>query len=125
MVQRSLYSFDLWSGEFDLLNIDSLGDCPACKLGRYEFLEGRQGSWVTSLCGRNAVQINVKSDAQISFMQLAERLRAIGDITFNEYMLRLRVDTYEINLFSNGRAIINGCNNPALGRALYAKYVGV
>ena len=126
MVQRRLYVFDLWSGMFHLMKIDK-GDvpCPACDLGQYEFLAKQEGSWVTSLCGRDAVQINTTQGLQIAFVDLADRLRSVGEVSFNDYMLRLRVDTYEINLFPDGRAIINGCGDLALGRTLYAKYIGV
>jgi adenylyltransferase/sulfurtransferase len=70
------------------------------------------------------VQINVRRDAQISFSQLADRLRSSGQVGYNDYMLRFRVDSYELNVFPDGRAIVKGCTEPALARTLYAKYVG-
>jgi hypothetical protein len=35
------------------------------------------------------------------------------------------VDGYELNLFPDGRAIMVGCTDPAMARALYARYIGL
>jgi hypothetical protein len=32
---------------------------------------------------------------------------------------------YEITLFKDGRAIIKGTDEPALARAIYARYIGL
>ena len=66
----------------------------------------------------------MRRKASVSLSQLAERMRAIGQVAFNDHMLRFRVDEYELNVFPDGRAIIKGCSDPALARTLYAKYVG-
>ena len=59
-----------------------------------------------------------------AFPQLAERLQAVGQVAFNDYMLRLGVNGYELNVFPDGRTIIKGCTDPALARTLYARYIG-
>ena len=128
-LHRGLLYLDVWTGSFEWLRVGK-GDvpCPACDLGHFEFLETRAGSRATTLCGRDAVQINVQRDgrrkAQVSFPLLAERLRAVGQVSFNDYMLRFRVDSYELTVFPDGRTIIKGCTDPALARTLYARYVG-
>ena len=124
-LHRRLIYFDAWAGSLERLEMGK-GEtpCPACDLGQYEFLEAEAGSWATTLCGRDAVQINVRRETTVAFPQLAERLRAVGQVSFNDYMLRLRVDDYELNLFPDGRSIIKGCTDPALARTLYAKYIG-
>jgi adenylyltransferase/sulfurtransferase len=121
-----LLCFDVWAGTLDRLSMGK-GDepCPACDQGRFEFLEAREGSWATSLCGRDAVQVNVRQDARVSLPGLARRLRASGQVSYNDYMLRFRVDGYELNVFPDGRAIIKGCTDPAVARTLYARYVGM
>jgi len=121
-----LSCFDVWAGTLDRFEV-AKGDepCTACDLGQYEYLDAQHGSWATSLCGRDAVQINVRRESQVSFSSLAERLQPTGQVAFNDYMLRFRVDGYELNLFPDGRAIIKGCTDPALARTLYARYVGL
>jgi adenylyltransferase/sulfurtransferase len=125
-LHRRLLYLDVWNGELERLTVGK-GDapCPTCDLGQFEFLEAQEGSWATSLCGRDAVQINVRRETQVSLPLLAERLRSVGQVAFNDYMLRFRVDTYELNVFPDGRTIIKGCTDPALARTLHAKYVGM
>ena len=40
------------------------------------------------------------------------------------FLLRLKVDAYELTVFPDGRAIIGGTSDVALARTVYAKYVG-
>jgi molybdopterin/thiamine biosynthesis adenylyltransferase len=125
-LRRKLLCFDVWSGTLNLLAIErDASGCEACGKGHYEFLESRQGSWATSLCGRDAVQINVRRETQVSFPALAGRLRSAGQVAHNDYMLRFRVDAYELNVFPDGRTIVKGCTDPALARTLYSKYIGL
>lgn len=123
---------DAWAGALERLELEKRGrSCPACDLGQFEFLEAREGSYLTSLCGREAVQINVRGKVKVSFPDLAERLNSVGQVTFNDYMLRFRVDSadsehsYELTVFPDGRTIIKGTTDEALARTLYAKYVGL
>jgi adenylyltransferase/sulfurtransferase len=56
--------------------------------------------------------------------ELARRLEGLGRVTRNLFLLRLKVDEYEITLFPDGRAIIQGTDDVAVARTAYAKYVG-
>ena len=125
-VSSRLISIDVWTGDFDRLQIgDSPSpECPACQ-GKYEFLEARFGARTTSLCGQNAVQVVVAGDMGPSFEELARRFRKIGEVSYNEFMLRFAVDGYEMLLFPDGRAIVKGTNDESLAKGLYAKYVGM
>jgi adenylyltransferase/sulfurtransferase len=67
----------------------------------------------------------VRRESQVSFPQLAERLRPAGQVTYNDYMLRFQVDSYELTVFPDGRTIVKGCTDPTLARTLYARYVGL
>jgi adenylyltransferase/sulfurtransferase len=132
-IQRKLLYVDAWTGELEHFAL-SKGDtpCPVCDLGHFEFLEAREGSWATSLCGRQAVQVNTRHNAgrekghetHLSFPQLAQRLRSAGQVSFNDHLLRFRVDSFELTVFPDGRAIVHGVTDPALARALYARYIG-
>ena len=121
-----LLCFDVWASTLDRFAVAKQEEpCPTCDLGQYEYLDARQGSWATSLCGRDAVQINVRRESQVSFPSLADRLRPTGQVAYNDHILRFRTDGYELNLFPDGRAIIKGCTDPALARTLYARFVGL
>jgi molybdopterin/thiamine biosynthesis adenylyltransferase len=120
-----LTQVDPWIGDWFQVEIQRDPECPACQLNQYEFLEARQGSFVTTLCGRDAIQISVRGDQQLSLPQLAERLVSSGAVQFNEYLLRCKVEGYELTVFPNGRAIISGTSDESVARSLYAKYIGL
>lgn len=123
--QSRLTQVDLWTNEWLQVQVDRDPDCPACGQNRYEFLEAREGSFVTSLCGRDAVQVSVRGDVQLSLPELAERLKNSGQVQLNPYMLRCQIEGYDIAVFPNGRAIIKGTTDETVARTVYAKYVGL
>jgi adenylyltransferase/sulfurtransferase len=63
--------------------------------------------------------------AALSLSDVARRLEPLGRVDVNDYLLRAFIDDYEITLFSDGRAIIKGTEDPDLAKSLYARYVGV
>jgi len=42
----------------------------------------------------------------------------------NDYLLQCRLESFELTIFRDGRAIIKGTEDPAVARSLYARYVG-
>jgi molybdopterin/thiamine biosynthesis adenylyltransferase len=97
--------------------------CPCCGLGRFEFLEA-EGRAATTLCG-NAVQVRALSSRRPDFAALAERLRGLGTVHVNDFLLRLRAPPYELTVFDDGRAIVKGTGDAALARSLVARWIGV
>jgi molybdopterin-synthase adenylyltransferase len=121
----ALHSADAWELSMDRLDLPPRDqDCPCCGLRRFEFLEGA-GRAATALCGRDAVQVRSLSSARPDLPALAERLRALGEVRANEYLLRLSVPPYELTVFDDGRAIVKGTGDAALARSLVARWVGV
>jgi molybdopterin-synthase adenylyltransferase len=100
-------------------------DCPCCKHKKFEWLEGQQGSQTTSLCGRNAVQISQRNASRLNFDEMARHLKEMGGtVSFNRFLLKFNVDSYEFTVFPDGRAIIKGTSDLDKARTLYAQYVG-
>ncbi len=120
-----LLSIDLWTQSFKRIKVAVADDCPACRRGSFDFLEGRETSWTTSLCGRNAVQITPPRDAALSLERLCESLASSGKVSFNGYLLRFLVKDYEMILFPDGRAIVKGTAQESEARNLYSKYLGM
>ena len=121
----SLLQFDLWQNSFAKLKLgERTADCPACALGRYDFLGARGGQLVTTLCGRNAVQITPAAAVQLDFAKLAEQLREAGEVSYNRHLLRFKSGEQEITVFADARSIIKGTDDPNLARSLYARYIG-
>ena len=125
-VSQSLKVIDLWSDQLRQIDMSGLReqvDCPACKRGEFPWLDGKEGSHTAVLCGRNAVQLTHIGTA-IDLDSLAQRLKGIRDVNRNPFLLRLRVDQYEITVFPDGRAIVGGTDDIPTAKTVYAKYVG-
>ena len=132
-VNRKLLNVDIWSNDisqFDVANTREDSDCPCCKGGRFDYLEGAAGSAASVLCGRDAVQLRPRAEsADIDFQALATRLEPHAEVMANEFLLRAQLTDgetpYEITLFPNGRAIIKGTQTPDVARGIYSKYIGI
>lgn len=122
IIQVDLWNFDIRS--IDLSSLKGRDSCPACGKGDFQFLRGAERQVATTLCGRNAVQVAPAGAQAVDFPALAQRLRAIGTVAFNDFLLSFQVDGYDITVFRDARSIIRGTSDPALARGLYARYVG-
>jgi adenylyltransferase/sulfurtransferase len=127
-INRRMLCFDVWENSYrqiEIANVRDEGDCPCCHLHRFEFLEGVGSSAATTLCGRDSVQISVRNGSALNLKELAQRLKAVGKVQINEFLLRLTVGQFEIAVFRDGRGIVRGTRDAQLARSLYARYVGV
>ncbi len=125
-ISHNLTVVELWDNHVRQVDVASLRDqvdCPTCKRGEFPWLEGREGSHTAVLCGRNAVQLT-HTGVNVSLDDLARQLEGVGQITRNQFLLRLKVDQYELTVFPDGRAIIGGTDDVATARTVYAKYIG-
>jgi adenylyltransferase/sulfurtransferase len=123
---RGLTWIDLWENTFDRIELPRQPDCPACGQRHFEYLDAPADAIGATLCGRNAVQVRpaATQGAALDLDALAERLRPVGEVATNGFLLRLRVDGYEVTLFPDARAIIKGTDDPTVARSVYARYVG-
>jgi len=127
-LSKGLLKIDLWRNEIKKLHTDDIlekSDCITCKQRQYEFLSKDKYSMTTSLCGRNAVQILHPNGSNLDLAKLAARLEHVGEVSFNSFLLRLKIDIYELTVFPDGRLIITGTNDAAVAKGLYAKYIGM
>ncbi|MCC7497474.1 MAG: ThiF family adenylyltransferase [Bryobacterales bacterium] len=116
-------TIDVWSGVIRQVEQPApQPGCPACDLGRFEYLEGERRAPI-SLCGRNAVQIHERS-RPLDLVRLESRLAAVGTVRANEFALRFIKPPYEMTVFADGRAIVKGTTDVAVARSLYAQYIG-
>ena len=127
---RGMTWVDLWENTFERFEVPRQDDCPTCARGEYAFLDADDAGTGTTLCGRNAVQVRAPGagesggQSRLDLAALAERLRPVGAVAHNEFLLRLRVDGYEMTVFPDARAIIKGTDDPAVARSVYARYIG-
>ena len=119
-----LLSVDLWGRRFQQVEVLRDEACPTCGRGQYDFLKTRETAWVTSLCGRDAVQITPARPAEIDLEQLARTLESAGEVSFNGFLLQAEIEGHELVIFPDGRVMIKGTTDEAVARSLYNKYVG-
>jgi hypothetical protein len=70
------------------------------------------------------VQIHAVTSRQLDLAELKARLEQLGRVRANELLLIFSVDTYELTIFPDGRAIVKGTHDPSVARSVYAKYIG-
>ncbi len=131
-VCRSLVTFDFWYNEIRHIKLDRNTrepGCPACKQGLREFLDGSRFTAAQVLCGRNAVQLHNPTGRTVDLERLAIRLRGVGQVTANPFLLRFEsmVDEgvpFTITVFRDGRGIVGGTEDPTVARRLFATWIG-
>lgn len=127
-LSKGLVKIDLWRNEMKRLHVEDIkenADCVTCKQQKYEFLSRDTYVTTTSLCGRNAVQISHPHGSKLDMARLAARLEKVGNVSFNSFLLRFKIDKYELTVFPDGRSIISGTNDASMAKGLYAKYIGM
>jgi molybdopterin/thiamine biosynthesis adenylyltransferase len=120
-----LLRVDAWDLAWNLFRVSRKEDCPCCVQRQFPYLEVAAASMASSLCGRNAIQISVTRPVRLDLKALAERLRAVGEVSVNPFLLKLAVDDHLLTVFPDGRAIIQGTTDETAARSLYARYVGI
>ena len=124
-LHNSLLQFDVWRNESRAINPGGpREDCETCTRRIFRTLDPVARDFAAVLCGRNAVQISPVSPTHLDFPALADRLRNVGEVKFNEYLLRFRTNDFELTVFQDARSIIKGTNEIATARSVYAKYIG-
>ena len=118
-----LLSCDVWKGRMQSVAPERHPDCRACVRRDFSYLEGAAQPHITQ-CGRDSVQIHERS-RNLDLQALLERLApTLSGVRQNGFLLRFRVDPYEMTVFRDGRAVVKGTTDPAIARSLYAKYIG-
>lgn len=124
-LHNSLMQFDVWENDWRKIKLGKPNaDCPTCGLRKFETLNAENSGFEAVLCGRNAVQISPSNESRIDLRLLAEKLKNVGEIKQNEYLVRLNIGEYEITIFRDARAIIRGTDDVSTARSIYARFVG-
>jgi molybdopterin-synthase adenylyltransferase len=120
-----LLSYDVWKNSHREITPRVDPQCPSCQQRHFVYLEGDGLSRAARLCGRNSVQIRQPEDHALDLAALRSRLELVGSVRANDFLLRCRLDPYEITVFADGRAIVKGTDDPAVARRIYTQYVGL
>jgi molybdopterin/thiamine biosynthesis adenylyltransferase len=124
-VNRRIVTIDVWDNRREAVDLPPPHpDCPCCGRHEFPFLDGSLGADVTTLCGRNSVQIRRREGTRIDLDDLARRLGPLGNLERNRFLLRASIDDYQLTVFADGRAIIQGTYDTAVAKSIYARYIG-
>jgi len=122
--EHLLLTLDLWTGSYRSIAVQKDKNCPCCGQGRFDFLEAKEVSWTTTLCGRNSVQISPPRATVLSLDDLSRRLAQAGKVSYNGFLLQFQIGDHELVIFPNGRTIVKGTTDEAVAKSLYSKYLG-
>jgi len=126
-VSRDLAVFEVWDNQARRIQLTSLFqgfESCVCRGQDFPWLAGTKGSHTAVLCGRNAVQLTFAERSALSLEALAEKLRSVGQVNLNRFLLRLEVDKYVLTVFRDGRTIVGGTDDIAEARTIHARYIG-
>src|SRR5437870_2136787 len=126
-INRELIYGDVWENLQRRIKVAPLlgkVDCPCCRRRRSDRLGGELCTHTTSLCGRNAGQVAPRTSERLNFEDLARHLEALGEVSYNRFLLKFDAEGHQFTVFPDGRAIIKGTSDVEKARTLYAKYIG-
>ncbi|OIJ16746.1 thiamine biosynthesis protein ThiF [Anaerobacillus alkalilacustris] len=123
--RKSLITFDVWKHHIYEMNFSKKKDtCPTCSLKEYPALQEANEQAVTSLCGRETVQINMGH--RLDLDEWATKLSKVAEITKTPFLLRAQLTEGErLVLFPDGRTLVQGTEDIIRAKNLYARYIGV
>lgn len=125
-LHKSLIQIDVWQNDWRKIKLGKPNpDCTVCGEKIFELLDAESADFAAVLCGRDAVQIMPSNASNIDLPNLADKLKNVGEIKINRYLVRLKVENYELTVFKDARAIIRGTDDASIARSIYAKYIGV
>lgn len=100
--------------------------CPACSLNRLEFLAPSEFLKVKRICGTNSIQVYPSEPVDLKIQELKHLNKLPNEIKIQlitPYLLKALVGGYEIVLFNDGRAIVNGLTDEELAVKIYEDLV--
>ncbi|RIX52426.1 thiazole biosynthesis adenylyltransferase ThiF [Paenibacillus nanensis] len=129
-LHRTLFQVDLWNHTWLPLQMSHARreDCPACSKRHYAFLDHTEQETVAvALCGRDSVHLTPGTKpTNLDLEAIAAQLTTAGRISRNAYLLKIFLSNdITFVLFRDGRAIVQGTEDPAKARSIYAELLGI
>jgi molybdopterin-synthase adenylyltransferase len=124
-LRTTLVTFDLWSNYFQTIRVERAKKehCPTCgKQPSYPYLQYDSQTKTELLCGRNTVQI--RTGKKIPIDRLAKRLKKVGQLRVNPYLLSIDYQSYRAVIFRDGRVLIHGTNSKEIAKKIYHQLIG-
>ncbi|MHA7964596.1 ThiF family adenylyltransferase [Paenibacillus sp. CAU 1782] len=102
-------------------------DCPCCGKRKFPYLDNNDAApAAAALCGRQSVHLTPASPMELDLGAMADRLSSSGAVTLNRFLLKVELPgNLSFVLFRDGRAIIQGIEDLARARYIYAECLGI
>jgi adenylyltransferase/sulfurtransferase len=98
-------------------------DCPVCSRGLFPALETSAAA-VVKLCGRRSVQVARPARERPDFDALEERLARVARVRRSPQLLNADLEDVSLTIFSDGRCVVRGTEDPDRALRLYDRFVG-
>jgi len=128
-VNPGLTQVDVWHSQWLTIKTTHTrrSDCPVCSKRQFDHLENNDShAAAASLCGRHTIQITPPQPLQASLSQIASRLSHTGQIELTRYLMRISLADRDCTfiLFPDGRALIQGTDDPIAAQRIYNDLIG-
>lgn len=124
--RTKLVTLDIWHNHYYEMKLPPpRADCPVCSGDDYPALAPAETvDDFTSLCGRETIQIRARAAFDLEVWR--ERLQAVAEVQGNPFLLKAALPEGErLVLFPDGRALVQGTEDPVRAKTLYARYIGL
>lgn len=125
-VTAGVFTCDVWRSHYTVVSLprSPSAECPVCTRRGYPALDAPPPRAVT-LCGRDAVQIDVRASRALDLDELATRLGGhVQDLQRTPHLLRFAADGARFTVFRDGRTLLFGVRDPLRARALHDRWIG-
>ncbi|HSD72866.1 MAG TPA: thiazole biosynthesis adenylyltransferase ThiF, partial [Thermoanaerobaculia bacterium] len=124
---RGVLTLRIWQDGFrstrSFENVQPRKDCPACSGESFPALEAGAAE-IVKLCGRRSVQVAPPARERPDFDALEARLARVGRVRRSPQLLNADLEGVSLTIFSDGRCVVRGTEDPARARRLYDRFVG-
>ncbi|UTR09409.1 ThiF family adenylyltransferase [Evansella sp. LMS18] len=125
-LRGELATFDIWNNHSYNLQLGKRRDeCDTCGKEIFPALTKREDDGVTTLCGRETVQILLKQ--KLDLTEWDGRLSPVAETKKTPFLLRARLKEEEITLviFPDGRVLVQGTEDISRAKTVFSKYIGM
>lgn len=124
---RGVLTLRIWQDGFrstrSFETVQPRKDCPACSGESFPALEAGVTE-IVKLCGRRSVQVAPPARERPDFDALEARLARVGRVRRSPQLLNADLEGVSLTIFSDGRCVVRGTEDPARARRLYDRFVG-
>lgn len=122
--EKRLLRYDIWDGNFSLIDVEKNSECECCVKGNFEFLEKQDNESISILCD-NSIQIVPPKSREIDLKEIYKNLNETNEPDLNELLLSFKVEERLVTLYRNGRMIVKGTEDKGVAKSIYTRFLGL